>query len=135
MLRNSRNSRISSRDLTLIYIRFTEITMANEGEGVKVQHYCSREGCENQSKLQCPTCLKQGIEGSYFCSQVRALSFMKLFNGQLIVHIILADNIYYVRLSLSVYYITSIIFRRIVLKMCGTITKRNIENQVFTQLN
>ncbi|CAB4012428.1 methionine aminopeptidase 1 [Paramuricea clavata] len=41
--------------------------MANEGE--KVQHFCSREGCENQSKLQCPTCLKQGIEGSYFCSQ------------------------------------------------------------------
>jgi methionyl aminopeptidase len=46
--------------------------MASEGE--KVEHFCSREGCENKSKLQCPTCLKQGIEGSYFCSQVRAVS-------------------------------------------------------------
>ena len=36
----------------------------------EVEHLCSREGCNNPSKLQCPTCLKQDIQGSYFCSQV-----------------------------------------------------------------
>ncbi|XP_003745590.1 methionine aminopeptidase 1 [Galendromus occidentalis] len=30
---------------------------------------CQTEGCENAAKLQCPTCLKQGIEGSFFCNQ------------------------------------------------------------------
>ena len=57
---------------TDLYIKSEIAIMASEEE--KVQHFCSREGCENQSKLQCPTCLKQGIEGSYFCSQVRTVS-------------------------------------------------------------
>ena len=39
-------------------------------------HSCTRVGCENQSKLQCPICLKQGIEGSYFCSQVLVTCFI-----------------------------------------------------------
>jgi methionyl aminopeptidase len=30
---------------------------------------CETPGCENGAKLQCPTCIKLGIEGSYFCSQ------------------------------------------------------------------
>ncbi|OZJ03493.1 Methionine aminopeptidase 1 [Bifiguratus adelaidae] len=33
------------------------------------QHTCITEGCGKPAKLQCPTCLKQGIPGSYFCSQ------------------------------------------------------------------
>lgn len=35
---------------------------------------CETEGCSKDAKLQCPTCIKLGIQGSYFCSQV-PLSF------------------------------------------------------------
>lgn len=31
---------------------------------------CETEGCGSDAKLQCPTCIKLGIQGSYFCSQV-----------------------------------------------------------------
>ncbi|XP_019909779.1 methionine aminopeptidase 1 isoform X1 [Esox lucius] len=30
---------------------------------------CETEGCSIEAKLQCPTCIKLGIQGSYFCSQ------------------------------------------------------------------
>ncbi|XP_023842543.1 methionine aminopeptidase 1 isoform X3 [Salvelinus sp. IW2-2015] len=30
---------------------------------------CETEGCSSKAKLQCPTCIKLGIQGSYFCSQ------------------------------------------------------------------
>ncbi|XP_007543927.1 methionine aminopeptidase 1 [Poecilia formosa] len=30
---------------------------------------CETEGCSRDAKLQCPTCIKLGIQGSYFCSQ------------------------------------------------------------------
>ncbi|XP_064416198.1 methionine aminopeptidase 1 isoform X2 [Latimeria chalumnae] len=30
---------------------------------------CETEGCDSEAKLQCPTCIKLGIQGSYFCSQ------------------------------------------------------------------
>lgn len=30
---------------------------------------CESPGCENNAKLQCPTCIKLGIQGSFFCSQ------------------------------------------------------------------
>ncbi|XP_031436222.1 methionine aminopeptidase 1 isoform X3 [Clupea harengus] len=30
---------------------------------------CETEGCNSEAKLQCPTCIKLGIQGSYFCSQ------------------------------------------------------------------
>ncbi|KAK7870712.1 hypothetical protein R5R35_009865 [Gryllus longicercus] len=30
---------------------------------------CETPGCGAKAKLQCPTCLKLGIQGSYFCSQ------------------------------------------------------------------
>lgn len=30
---------------------------------------CESSGCENEANLQCPTCVKLGIQGSYFCSQ------------------------------------------------------------------
>ncbi|MEE6460631.1 hypothetical protein FKM82_001046 [Ascaphus truei] len=30
---------------------------------------CETEGCTSEAKLQCPTCIKLGIQGSYFCSQ------------------------------------------------------------------
>lgn len=32
---------------------------------------CETEGCCSEAKLQCPTCIKLGIQGSYFCSQVK----------------------------------------------------------------
>uniref|UniRef100_A0ACB8E8Q4 Methionine aminopeptidase 1 n=1 Tax=Sphaerodactylus townsendi TaxID=933632 RepID=A0ACB8E8Q4_9SAUR len=30
---------------------------------------CETAGCSSEAKLQCPTCIKLGIHGSYFCSQ------------------------------------------------------------------
>ncbi|KAJ1950811.1 Methionine aminopeptidase 1 [Linderina pennispora] len=33
------------------------------------QHTCLRDGCDKAAKLQCPTCVKLGIKGSFFCSQ------------------------------------------------------------------
>ena len=30
---------------------------------------CETPGCEEPAKLQCPTCIKLGIQGSFFCSQ------------------------------------------------------------------
>lgn len=33
---------------------------------------CETDGCSSEAKLQCPTCIKLGIQGSYFCSQVDA---------------------------------------------------------------
>lgn len=35
---------------------------------------CETDGCSSEAKLQCPTCIKLGIQGSYFCSQVDARS-------------------------------------------------------------
>ena len=32
---------------------------------------CETAGCENEARLQCPTCIKLGIQGSFFCSQAR----------------------------------------------------------------
>ncbi|KAL3875991.1 hypothetical protein ACJMK2_033883 [Sinanodonta woodiana] len=40
--------------------------MAAEG---LVARLCDTIGCQNSAKLQCPTCIKLGIQGSYFCSQ------------------------------------------------------------------
>lgn len=36
---------------------------------------CETEDCSKDAKLQCPTCIKLGIQGSYFCSQVPLLCF------------------------------------------------------------
>ncbi|CAJ0762297.1 14564_t:CDS:2, partial [Entrophospora sp. SA101] len=33
------------------------------------QQFCKGEDCNKPAKLQCPTCLKAKISGSYFCSQ------------------------------------------------------------------
>ena len=30
---------------------------------------CETSGCDKEAKLQCPTCIKLEIEGSFFCSQ------------------------------------------------------------------
>ena len=32
---------------------------------------CITAGCSKPASLQCPTCLKMDIQGSFFCSQVR----------------------------------------------------------------
>ena len=31
---------------------------------------CESSGCNQPAKLQCPTCIKLGIQGSFFCAQV-----------------------------------------------------------------
>lgn len=30
---------------------------------------CETPGCNSEARLQCPTCIKLGIKGSFFCSQ------------------------------------------------------------------
>ena len=44
-----------------------QLKMAAVAGVVKV---CETIGCSNDARLQCPTCIKLGIQGSYFCSQV-----------------------------------------------------------------
>lgn len=39
------------------------------GQGEVIQNICGTLGCGSSAKLQCPTCIKLGIKGSYFCSQ------------------------------------------------------------------
>ncbi|XP_064595511.1 methionine aminopeptidase 1-like [Liolophura sinensis] len=34
-----------------------------------LQQICETPGCGTEAKLQCPTCIKLGISGSFFCSQ------------------------------------------------------------------
>ncbi|CAN0056898.1 methionine aminopeptidase 1 [Lampetra fluviatilis] len=34
-----------------------------------LSHTCETTGCANAAKLQCPTCIKLGVQGSFFCSQ------------------------------------------------------------------
>lgn len=36
---------------------------------------CETQGCSKDAKLQCPTCIKLGIQGSYFCSQVGSAAY------------------------------------------------------------
>jgi methionyl aminopeptidase len=46
--------------------------MADDGaeESLAKLRKCLRVGCAHEAgSLQCPTCLKQGINDSYFCSQ------------------------------------------------------------------
>lgn len=38
-------------------------------EAPTTERACSTSGCLKPASLQCPTCLKLGIEGSYFCAQ------------------------------------------------------------------
>ncbi|PNI56573.1 METAP1 isoform 5 [Pan troglodytes] len=40
---------------------------------------CETDGCSSEAKLQCPTCIKLGIQGSYFCSQQRGRNQRLLF--------------------------------------------------------
>lgn len=40
-------------------------------------HKCETTGCEAEATLQCPTCLKLGIAGSYFCTQTCFKGFWK----------------------------------------------------------
>ncbi|CAH0753147.1 unnamed protein product [Bemisia tabaci] len=36
---------------------------------IKINRSCETPGCDLDAKLQCPTCVQLGIQGSYFCSQ------------------------------------------------------------------
>ena len=44
--------------------------MADENVDESVTRVCESPGCNQSAKLQCPTCIKQGIPGSFFCKQV-----------------------------------------------------------------
>ncbi|XP_078063641.1 methionine aminopeptidase 1 isoform X1 [Mustelus asterias] len=41
--------------------------MAADGEAAR--RVCETDGCDKEARLQCPTCIKLGIQGSFFCSQ------------------------------------------------------------------
>ena len=47
-----------------------KINMADEGVSFNLARVCETPGCNQPAKLQCPTCIKQGIPGSFFCKQV-----------------------------------------------------------------
>lgn len=47
------------------------LVMADSSAVVDTEQSCSTTGCSKPASLQCPTCLKLGIQGSFFCSQVR----------------------------------------------------------------
>ena len=34
-----------------------------------IDKLCETTGCDKEAKLQCPTCIKLEIQGSFFCSQ------------------------------------------------------------------
>lgn len=42
---------------------------------VAVARVCETTSCNNEAKLQCPTCIKLGIQGSFFCNQECFKSF------------------------------------------------------------
>ncbi|KAI4475277.1 hypothetical protein M0802_003164 [Mischocyttarus mexicanus] len=44
---------------------------------------CETPGCETEASLQCPTCLKIGIQGSYFCTQK---CFKQSWNMHKVIH-------------------------------------------------
>lgn len=47
---------------------------ADEGmASTEARRECETEACSKDAKLQCPTCIKLGIQSSYFCSQVPLL--------------------------------------------------------------
>lgn len=52
-----------------------------------LQKICETPGCGTEAKLQCPTCIKLGISGSFFCSQasLAVFHFVNLSIGELYV--------------------------------------------------
>lgn len=52
---------------------------------VEVGRMCESPGCDASAKLQCPTCIKLGIQGSYFCSQD---CFKKSWRTHKVIHLI-----------------------------------------------
>lgn len=58
-------------------------------------HICTTPNCNKPSTLQCPTCLKIGITGSYFCTQE---CFKSSWKDHKIVHLIASKLFYYISL-------------------------------------
>ena len=63
-----------------------------------VDQVCITSGCSKAASLQCPTCLKMNIQGSFFCSQVSKKVKKKLRTSVLyassfcrVCHVILKD--------------------------------------------
>lgn len=55
---------------------------------VKMQHQCETENCKNEATLQCPVCLKMGIQGSYFCGQD---CFKSSWKGHKVIHLLASE--------------------------------------------
>lgn len=61
--------------LLLLLLFLSEALLQQPGSMAAVEtRVCETDGCSSEAKLQCPTCIKLGIQGSYFCSQVDACS-------------------------------------------------------------
>lgn len=41
----------------------------NMSEAIPASQGCETPGCDKEAKLQCPSCIKLDIKGSFFCSQ------------------------------------------------------------------
>lgn len=58
---------------SLLLLFLGEALLQQPGSMAAVEtRVCETDGCSSEAKLQCPTCIKLGIQGSYFCSQVDA---------------------------------------------------------------
>ena len=52
--------------------------MAATMDGI-IPQICETSGCDKEAKLRCPTCVKLGIPGSFFCSQVSVYCILLQF--------------------------------------------------------
>lgn len=69
------------------WLLVVDSTPCADGAGMastEARRECETEGCSKDAKLQCPTCIKLGIQGSYFCSQVLLLSRFVCFKCELV---------------------------------------------------
>lgn len=54
----------------------------------KIEHGCETEGCKSPATLQCPVCLKMGIQGSFFCSQA---CFKGSWKAHKVIHLLASE--------------------------------------------
>ena len=56
-----------------------------------VENICQTAGCEKPAGLQCPSCIKLEISGSFFCSQVSNCEYIMFNNILIIIRTVLKD--------------------------------------------
>lgn len=54
------------------------------------QHTCETPECGKKATLQCPTCLKMGIQGSFFCGQE---CFKGYWKSHKIIHLLASESV------------------------------------------